>query len=374
MKLIGTLLLGIIYLPTEIKAQTTINWAGTTNSDLSGTASNYTGGVAPTSLDTIRLNSSSYVNAPNANADLTVSQLNFASGNTAGVTFGSGTSAITLGGAIGLNVVSASGSVNTGGAKLTVGTATQSWNNNSSQTNGLTIGGNVTNSAGSAATLTLGGSSNTTISGVISNGSFTTALTKTGTGTLTLSGANTYTGTTMISAGSLNLTGSLASAVTVGNGNTLTGTGTLNGATTVNNGGTLWAGDGTATANSLTESSNLTLNSTSTIKLTIFGGGATDHSSLVRTGGTWTFAANQQVAFSDLGAISGTTYTGIITGISSLQSVSGWTITTSGWQGTFANNAGSVDLTLTAVPEPSFVALSLCLFSLILLFRRNKVA
>ncbi len=61
-----------------------------------------------------------------------------------------------------------------------------------------------------------------------------------GTGTTTLSVANTYTGTTKVNAGVLNVTGSLASgsAVTVGGDGssgtpTISGTGTINGATTI---------------------------------------------------------------------------------------------------------------------------------------------
>jgi fibronectin-binding autotransporter adhesin len=75
-----------------------------------------------------------------------------------------------------------------------------------------------------ANTLNVGGNSSTTISGTIS-GTAASALTKDGTGTLTLSGANTFTGATTVSAGTLTAGAanvlSTTSGVTVGNGATL---------------------------------------------------------------------------------------------------------------------------------------------------------
>ncbi|MCX6880055.1 MAG: autotransporter-associated beta strand repeat-containing protein, partial [Verrucomicrobia bacterium] len=76
----------------------------------------------------------------------------------------------------------------------------------------------------SAHDLTFGGAGNTISSNVIQTGIGT--LTKDGTGTLTLSGANTFTGTTTISAGTLQLgnggtTGSLSTSSTITNNGTL---------------------------------------------------------------------------------------------------------------------------------------------------------
>jgi autotransporter-associated beta strand protein len=67
------------------------------------------------------------------------------------------------------------------------------------------------------------------------------SLTKEGTGTLILTGANTYTGTTTVSGGALVVDGSIASDVIVNAGGTLAGTGTV-GSTEIKVGGTLAPG------------------------------------------------------------------------------------------------------------------------------------
>jgi autotransporter-associated beta strand protein len=105
-----------------------------------------------------------------------------------------------------------------------------------------------------------------TFSGTINDGGGTggglAALTKVGTGSLTLSGMNAYTGMTTVSNGTLQVNGSLASgAVTVAGGN-LGGTGAIGGPATVNANAYLAAGNnGIGT---LTFSGNLTLNAVST--------------------------------------------------------------------------------------------------------------
>jgi autotransporter-associated beta strand protein len=63
-----------------------------------------------------------------------------------------------------------------------------------------------------------------TLAGAISGAG---GLAKTGAGLLTLSGASSYTGATTVTAGTLNVTGSLASAVTVQSGAAITGTGSM---------------------------------------------------------------------------------------------------------------------------------------------------
>jgi autotransporter-associated beta strand protein len=101
-------------------------------------------------------------------------------------------------------------------------------------------------------------------------------ITKIGSGTLTLSGANTYTGTTIVNNGCLNVTGALGpGAVTVnspgclmangtigGNvevasGGTINGTGTLNGALLIDNGGIADLNGGTLTFNAAVTNNGL---------------------------------------------------------------------------------------------------------------------
>jgi autotransporter-associated beta strand protein len=113
-----------------------------------------------------------------------------------------------------------------------------------------------------AASVTFGvaGSSTLNVGGVLHNGyQFTGTIIKSGTGTMVLSAANTYTGSTTVSNGTLLVNGSLASGATI-NGGTLAGSGTLGGAVTVNAGGTLAAGAALNGIGTLTLGGNLTLN------------------------------------------------------------------------------------------------------------------
>ncbi len=119
----------------------------------------------------------------------------------------------------------------------------------------LNIGGGITGGAAGATVLTLSGTNTgaNTVSGVIGNGSATTvAVTKSGAGTWVLSNANTYTGLTTVSGGTLSLAhagGTIAdtAAVTISSGATLdVAQSDTVGAVTISNGGTI-SGAGTLT-------------------------------------------------------------------------------------------------------------------------------
>ncbi|TCR65372.1 autotransporter-associated beta strand repeat-containing protein [Bosea sp. BK604] len=101
--------------------------------------------------------------------------------------------------------------------------------------------------------LTVGGdNTSTTYSGAMA-GSGAISLVKAGSGTMTLSGTNTYTGATQVNGGELRVNGSIQGAVGVASGATLSGSGAIGGAVTVASGGTLSAGSspGTLTVGSL---------------------------------------------------------------------------------------------------------------------------
>jgi autotransporter-associated beta strand protein len=110
--------------------------------------------------------------------------------------------------------------------------------------------------------LTVGANNlDTTYAGIVRDGGFSGGsggrLTKVGTGVLTLSGANTYSGLTTVDNGTLAVDGSIAGAATVNNGGTLQGIGSITGKVTVANGGILSPGDspGTLSVGSLSLSS-----------------------------------------------------------------------------------------------------------------------
>ncbi len=113
------------------------------------------------------------------------------------------------------------------------------------------------------------------------------SMTKIGTGTLTLSGASSYTGPTIIEAGKLTVTGSIFSAVTVNSGATLGGSG-MTGSVTVKPGGKVVPGD----PQTLTVEGDYEQDATATLHLDIAGTDSGAFDQLVITGNAMLLAGS----------------------------------------------------------------------------------
>jgi fibronectin-binding autotransporter adhesin len=190
---------------------------------------------------------------------------------------------------------------NTAGT-VTLGTGITAYGLNFS-TSGYTITSNTLTLAGTGGGVIDTGTSNATINSVIAG---SVGLTKNGTGTLTLGGANTYTGQTTVAAGTLTLGTSnalptaerLQLGTFTGSGNTAvsgTATGNLNLGTFSQTVGSLYAFSASSTANTITigTGQNLTVSSASgTGVLTAFGayngsGSAVTHVTTFTGGGAF---------------------------------------------------------------------------------------
>jgi autotransporter-associated beta strand protein len=196
--------------PVEPDAVTAVKtWDGGGGNNSWSTSNNWGGTGAPVAGDSLFFGGSTRL-APNNNLT--------AGTSFAGITFNAGAGAFTLGGnsiTLGGNVTNNSAATQTINNALTLGIA-QTW---SATSGNLAFGGNISNGG---FLLTIGGNSNTTITGILSG---TGGLTKTGTGTLTFSGANanTFTGTTTINDGTLVLArpagqNSIVGALVIGDG------------------------------------------------------------------------------------------------------------------------------------------------------------
>ena len=218
-----------------------------------------------------------------------------------------------------------SGEISGAGGSLTkVGNGTLTISGSTSYTGGTIVsagtlqignggtGGSVLGDIDNDAILTFQHSDNITFAGVIS-GSGTVR--QGGSGTLTLSGGNTYTGPTTISAGTLNITGAVGSSpVTVQSGAILTGTGKV-GPLTVAGAGTLTPGSSTSSG-TLSVIGDLALSSGSTFLdvvtpttagLVIVNGAAKIDGNVIAVMNSGTYMAGQRYTLlTAAGGVSGT--------------------------------------------------------------------
>ena len=187
-----------------------------------------------------------------------------------------------------------------GGTRTFIGDNSYSWTTIGAGVmqigNGGTTGtlglGNVTNNA----TLTFNRMDILQVTNQISG---TGALIQSGTGTISLFGSNTYTGTTTVRAGTLMVNGSIStSATTIATNANLGGTGTINGPVTIQAGGIL--APGTVAIGTLTISNNLTLSGGLAVKL---NKGQTQSNDLVVVTGFLTNAGTGTITVTNLGPV-----------------------------------------------------------------------
>jgi len=128
------------------------------------------------------------------------------------------------------------------------------------------FGSGITNSSTAASIFEVSNSGS--FSGTIEDGDGQISLVKSGTGTLALSGANSYRGATSVNGGTLFINGDQSTATgmtSVGYGATLGGSGTIGGDVTVADGGTLAAGGALDAAGRLTINGDLVLSDGSSL-------------------------------------------------------------------------------------------------------------
>lgn len=234
-------------------------WTGATDTTWA-TGSNWSTTPVPGTGDTATFdnigNSNTNVNL-GVGGSVTINTLLFDTANAAAYGIGSGgvgnqTLVFNDSGAITMNAGVASNQVINSALTLgtTAGNVPVTLTDNSGSGATLTIAGNISGGGGGGTkTLTVAGTANTTLSGIIANGTATVALTKNGTGTLTLSGRNTYTGAVTFNGGVIKIQdptalGSGGGAITIPAGSALQLDGTYSIANAITLNGTGVSNDG----------------------------------------------------------------------------------------------------------------------------------
>jgi autotransporter-associated beta strand protein len=252
-----------------------------------------------------------------ASGALTLSGANTYSG---GTTVNQGTLTVDTGGTIGAATGAlAVNNTNTGVGNdsiLNLATAVNTAVGNLSGAISAPSGGANTatiNNGGAGRNFTVTQTADATYAGVIAgSGDFT--LGASSTNALTLSGINTYTGSTTVSAGTLLITGSIAGTASVATTGALGGSGTIAGVTTVATTGTL--SPGSNNVGTLNFSSTLTLDAGSNYAATITGaatndkvnvtGALTANGNIVVTLSGYAPVANDTFDIADAASITGT--------------------------------------------------------------------
>jgi fibronectin-binding autotransporter adhesin len=278
-----------------------------------------------------------------------------------------------------INYTTAEAVTSVSGAGVSSLGAIRNFSGNNAFAGPITLAGNTTLGA-DAGNLALGGAINETVA---------STLTKGGVGTISLEGANTFSGNTIVSAGTLLVNNSTGSgtgsgAVTVNSGGTLGGTGTISGAVTVNAGGTIGAGNspgilhlggGLTLANDSTNFFELngTVAGTAYDQLDVTGAVSLDSSAILSLslGYTPTLGDSYTIVLND--------GTDLVSGL--YKEASGNTLSqeeefgynpggTLGFKINYLGGTGN-DIVLIAVPEPATVAL-LGLAAVFALRRRRR--
>ncbi|MEI6653633.1 MAG: autotransporter-associated beta strand repeat-containing protein, partial [Verrucomicrobiota bacterium] len=251
-------------LAVNAASATSATWTGSTDA-LWATLTNWSANPVPGTGDTATFNAAAGLGGAviDLGAGVTLNSILFDTSSAAAYTIGAGvlnsqTLTLNNGGSIILNSTVANNGLFNAGIILGTDATTQGYTfANNSTTNALTIAGDITGGTGGTAgteTLTVNGTGNTAISGIIGNGGATAvALTKSGAGTLTVSGANLFTGGVTLTTGNLNINSTTALGAAAG-------TFTINGGTIDNTSG---AANVVANSNPITLGGNFAFSTSS---------------------------------------------------------------------------------------------------------------
>jgi autotransporter-associated beta strand protein len=345
-----------------------LQWATSTNTDISTRTVNFSAGAAVLDTNGNDVTLANAIGNGGAGGLTKIGNgnlfLNHAESYTGNTTINGGNIVLDVPGVLPTtsNVSVASGAIlNVNGQNATIGSLSGAGN--------VSLGSGALTTGGNNLSPTFGGS----ISGVADGG-----LVKNGTGTLTLSGTSTYVGPTLISAGNLDLTGSLSSSpVTVNSGAILqSGNGTISNSLTLNQGGKLsLAGP---TVNTLTVG-NFTWNATSTtpgLQFSLLDPTTTDTLNVLGNFTRGSSAGVGQYVFDfDNTGFFGGVYTLIDFGsIDPGFTVSDFSYVNlfSTENGSFSINANSLTFNISSVPEPATWTLLLGAGSLLAVWRKRR--